>query len=63
MIVCLCNRLNDQSVREAISTGAQRPEDVHTSCGVEVCCGGCLDHIDGMLREGVAADRAEPAAA
>lgn len=51
MIVCLCNRLNDKIVRQAIQTGARRPEDVHARCGVEVCCGGCLTHIDGMLRE------------
>lgn len=51
MIVCLCNRLNDKSVRQAIQTGAQKAEDVHASCGVEVSCGGCLNHIEGMLRE------------
>lgn len=51
MIVCLCNRLNDAAVRQAIDSGAARPEDVHTRCGVEVGCGGCLKHIDAMLGE------------
>jgi len=62
MIVCVCNRLNDAAVSAAIESGVSAAEDVHAQCGVEVSCGGCLKHIEGLI-EGAAAQPGAPVAA
>lgn len=49
MIVCICNRLRDAEVHNAIAKGARRAEDVHAACGVDVNCGCCLDTMDDMI--------------
>ena len=49
MIVCVCNRLNEDRVRSAIVSGACRPEDVYARCGVRKNCGRCQETIEEML--------------
>ncbi len=51
MIVCVCNRLNDQRIGAAISRGAADAEDVYARCGVRKNCGRCQETIEGMLDE------------
>ena len=51
MIVCVCNRLNDQRIGAAIMDGAQCADDVYTRCGVRKNCGQCQTTIEGMLEE------------
>jgi bacterioferritin-associated ferredoxin len=55
MIVCVCNRLNEDRVRNAIVNGACCPEDVYARCGVRKNCGRCQETIDEMLDENPAA--------
>jgi bacterioferritin-associated ferredoxin len=45
MIVCVCNRLNEQRIRAACASGAAKPEDVYAHCGVKKNCGRCLETI------------------
>ena len=49
MIVCVCNRLNEDRVRTAINSGAGCPEDVYARCGVRKNCGRCQETIEQML--------------
>jgi bacterioferritin-associated ferredoxin len=51
MIVCVCNRLNEDRVRCAIKSGAGCPEDVYARCGVRKNCGRCQETIETMLDE------------
>ncbi|HVV28397.1 MAG TPA: (2Fe-2S)-binding protein [Rhizomicrobium sp.] len=51
MIVCVCNRLNEQRIGAAICGGACDAEDVYTRCGVRKNCGRCQETIEGMLEE------------
>ena len=51
MIVCVCNRLNETRVRDAISSGACCSEDVYARCGVRKNCGRCQETIEGMLEQ------------
>jgi bacterioferritin-associated ferredoxin len=51
MIVCVCNRLNDTKVREAIARGASSPDQVYAHCGVRKVCGTCQDTIKVMVRD------------
>ncbi len=45
MYVCNCNGVTRTEVDEAISAGAQGPEDVLAHHGCEPCCGRCLPEI------------------
>jgi bacterioferritin-associated ferredoxin len=51
MIVCVCNRLNEQRVGAAIMNGAECADEVYTRCGVRKNCGRCQETIEGMLEE------------
>jgi bacterioferritin-associated ferredoxin len=49
MIVCVCNRLNDVTIRQGIAAGARKAEDVYGACGAKRKCGRCQDTIAEML--------------
>jgi bacterioferritin-associated ferredoxin len=51
MIVCVCNRLNEDRVRTAIDKGACCSEEVYARCGVRKNCGRCQETIEAMLDE------------
>jgi len=51
MIICVCNRLNDQKIGAAIGCGASCADDVYARCGVRKNCGRCQETIEGMLDE------------
>ena len=51
MIVCVCNRLNEDRIRAAIQSGAADSEDVYARCGVRKNCGRCQEMIEEMLDE------------
>ena len=58
MIVCVCNRLNEERVRSAIQGGACSSDDVYTRCGVKKNCGRCQETIEEMLDEKAALEAA-----
>lgn len=41
MIICICRRINENGVREAIEAGARSPEAVQAHHGCEFNCGKC----------------------
>jgi bacterioferritin-associated ferredoxin len=49
MIVCVCNRLNEQRIGAAICGGADCADEVYARCGVRKNCGRCQETIEGML--------------
>ncbi|HEX4117582.1 MAG TPA: (2Fe-2S)-binding protein [Rhizomicrobium sp.] len=51
MIVCVCNRLNEDRIRTAIDGGACCSDEVYARCGVRKNCGRCQETIDEMLDE------------
>ena len=51
MIICVCNRLNDQKIGAAIGSGASCADEVYARCGVRKNCGRCQETIEGMLEE------------
>lgn len=58
MIICICRRINDQGVREAIDAGARSPEAVQAHHGCEFNCGKCRCSMGEMIAEAV--DTTEP---
>ena len=51
MIVCVCNRLNEDRIRAAIAAGACSSDEVYARCGVKKNCGRCQETIEDMLDE------------
>jgi bacterioferritin-associated ferredoxin len=51
MIVCVCNRLNEERIRAALENGPACAEDVYGLCGVERNCGQCQETIADMLMD------------
>lgn len=41
MIICICRRINEQGIRDAVEAGARSPEAVQSHHGCEFNCGKC----------------------
>lgn len=53
MIICICRRINDVGVREAVDSGARSPEAVQAHHGCAFNCGKCRTAIGEMISERV----------
>ena len=51
MIICVCNRLNDAKVRDAIARGAATPDQVYAHHGVRKVCGTCQARIVALVQD------------
>jgi bacterioferritin-associated ferredoxin len=51
MYVCICKRITDSQIHEAIGRGARRLEDLSRELGVATCCGQCACFASGILEE------------
>jgi bacterioferritin-associated ferredoxin len=58
MIICVCNRINCRSVREAVESGARSPNAVQAHHGCKFNCGKCSTTIGEMIAEHM--DRCAP---
>ena len=54
MIVCVCNAITEQEVRDLARAGARTPEAAYAALGCEPQCGACLCYaqeiIDGEVK-------------
>ena len=57
MIVCICRRLNEKAVLDAIERGARCPETVQAHHGCTFKCGRCRETMGQMIADEM--DRAE----
>ena len=55
MIICVCNRINDQDIRAAARAGATCCKQVFGGKGTAPQCGSCLDAMGEILDETIAA--------
>lgn len=55
MLVCLCNRVSEQTVRRAVEEGAESVSDLARACGAGADCGACWDDLRSLLLQGRAA--------
>jgi bacterioferritin-associated ferredoxin len=51
MIVCVCNAIREDELREAARKGAACPIDAYASLGCEPMCGCCLDCAQEVIDE------------
>ena len=56
MIICICRRINDKGVREAVEAGARSPEEVQAHHGCNFNCGKCRCTIGEVISETLEAD-------
>jgi bacterioferritin-associated ferredoxin len=58
MIICVCNAIREDELREAARKGAACPLDAYASLGCEPLCGCCLDGAQEVIDD----ERSRPAA-
>ena len=49
MIVCSCNVIRSEQIREAARLGADDVDGAYASLGCRVQCGGCEDHAEVII--------------
>ena len=58
MYVCICKRVTDSQIHEAISRGARKLDDLSRELGVATCCGQCACFASDILAEAPASSGA-----
>jgi bacterioferritin-associated ferredoxin len=51
MIVCICRRVSENTVRACIADGAQSVAEVGRACRAGTGCGGCHEYIQELIAE------------
>ena len=51
MIVCVCNAITEDELRELARDGARTPEDAYAVLGQEPQCGSCLCYAQELIDE------------
>jgi bacterioferritin-associated ferredoxin len=49
MIVCSCNRITEEEVRDLARAGVATPEKAYACLGCEVQCGCCVDYAQEIM--------------
>ena len=52
MYVCLCLAISDRAIRAAVADGARTLESLGEVSDAGTVCGGCLEELERLLREG-----------
>lgn len=51
MIVCVCNAITEDELRELALTGSRTPEEAYAILGHEPQCGSCLTYAQLLIDE------------
>jgi bacterioferritin-associated ferredoxin len=51
MIICSCNVIREDEIRDAARKGSRTPEDAYRSLGCEPQCGCCLDYAQELIED------------
>lgn len=49
MIVCSCNVIRSDEIREAVRQGADSCEEAYAMLGCALQCGGCENHAEALI--------------
>jgi len=49
MIVCVCNAITEDELRELARAGARTPEEAYAALGTEPQCGSCLSYAQDLI--------------
>lgn len=53
MLVCICNRLSEAQIGQAIAEGARTPPEVFQRCEARRACPNCSNSIRGLLARSI----------
>ncbi|MDX1695458.1 MAG: (2Fe-2S)-binding protein [Ketobacteraceae bacterium] len=53
MLVCICNRISENDIRDAVYDGASGYKQVRSNLGVGNCCGQCASYAKNLVKETV----------
>jgi bacterioferritin-associated ferredoxin len=51
MIVCICKRVNDSTIRSCVEQGACSLKDVREALNVGLACGACARYARALVRQ------------
>ena len=51
MIVCVCNAITEDELRELTQSGARTPEEAYAVLGHEPQCGSCIFYAQALMDE------------
>ena len=51
MILCVCNAITENEVRDLARAGARTPEEAYAALGHEPECGSCLCYAEQLIAE------------
>ena len=51
MLVCICNRVSDRDIRDAIHDGSSSYSDIQDSLSVGKCCGQCGPYAKALVND------------
>lgn len=51
MIICVCNNVNVQAIKNAVNDGADTLEKVRETTGAAGCCGKCQFKVNRQLQQ------------
>ncbi|MCX4189430.1 (2Fe-2S)-binding protein [Methylophaga sp. OBS3] len=51
MIICVCNNVNVQAIKNAVNDGADTLEKVRETTGAASCCGKCQFKVNRQLQQ------------
>ena len=54
MYVCVCNKVTDKEITEAVRRGADSIEAISRELRVATCCGRCRDCAEQVIRDAAA---------
>ena len=58
MYVCVCNKVTDKQIEQAVKNGAVDLADVMEQLDVATNCGSCADHAEQVIQAALAEDQA-----
>lgn len=58
MIVCICSRVSDSTIRACVEQGARSLKDIRDTLKVGVVCGTCAQCARALVRQYVSEQRA-----
>lgn len=51
MIVCICNRVSDSTIRSCVEQGACTLKDIREALNVGLACGTCAQYARALVRQ------------
>ncbi len=55
MIVCICNNVNSQTIKEKLNEGVTTIQGIRSETGATGCCGKCQFKVNALIQDHIPA--------